>query len=89
MPRRFRTADITVRVPFGSTDPVRIALLHAAGVPLNSSGDAAWGFLHERRPCKFGDDSIWRWFDTGSASPLPAMQQADGAPAAAQQQAWR
>jgi hypothetical protein len=82
MPRRFRTADITVRIPFGSTDPVRIALLHAAGIPLDSRGEAAWGFLHERRPRKFGDDSIWRWVDTDRAAPLPAMPQADRASAA-------
>lgn len=73
MSRHFWTANITVRLPFGASEPARTALLQAAGVPLDSSGEAAWGFLHERGPCKFGADSICRWFDTGSAASLPVM----------------
>lgn len=62
--RRFRLADITVRIAFWTTEAERIALLQAAGIPLHASGEAVRGFLFERTPGKFGGDSIYRWFDT-------------------------
>lgn len=72
MARSYRKADITVRIPFGATEPGRIALLKAAGIPMDAHGDVAWGFLHERVPVRFGVDTICRWFDTGNGE-LPAL----------------
>jgi len=80
MPRHYRLADITVRIPFGTTEPGRIALLQAAGIPVNLSGEIARGFLHERQPWKHGSDSICRWFDSDDVASahgiagMPAMR---------------
>ncbi|MBN8758748.1 MULTISPECIES: hypothetical protein [Variovorax] len=68
MPSHYRLADITVRIPFGATEPERTALLQAAGVPVDASGGPARGFMHERRPLRLGGDSICRWFDAGNAA---------------------
>lgn len=79
MPSHYRLADITVRIPSGTTEPGRIALLQEAGIPVNLSGEVARGFLYERQPRKLGADSICRWFDTGEVAPahgipgMPAM----------------
>lgn len=67
MARHFRLPDITVRIPFGTTESERVALLCAAGVPLDAQGDAACGFLHERTPLRFGGDTICRWLCAGDA----------------------
>ncbi|MET3493358.1 hypothetical protein [Variovorax boronicumulans] len=72
MQPHYWTPDITVRIPFGSTELRRTAMLLAAGVPLDSSGEPARGFLHERKPVRIGGDSIFRWFDTGSAGLAPS-----------------
>lgn len=74
MARSYRMADITVRIPFEAAESGRIALLRAAGVPIDASGELAWGFLHERRPGRLGGDSICRWFDTGSTGPMPVVE---------------
>ncbi|WP_295985382.1 hypothetical protein [uncultured Variovorax sp.] len=76
MPSHYRLADITVRIPFGTTEPGRIALLQAAGIPVSLSGEVARGFLYERQPRRLGADSICRWFDTGDVAPaqdIPGM----------------
>lgn len=73
MPRHYRLADITVRIPFGTREQGRIALLEAAGVPVDAGGELARGFLHERAPLRFGADSICRWFDTDGTELMPAM----------------
>lgn len=68
--RRVRLADITVRIASGTTEAERIALLQAAGIPLDASGEALRGYLFERTPGKFGGDSIYRWFDTAHAASI-------------------
>ncbi|BEP55531.1 hypothetical protein GmRootV118_27750 [Variovorax sp. V118] len=69
MARSYRMPDIAVRIPFGTTEPGRIALLRSAGIPLDARGHLLRGFLHERGPARFGADSTCRWFDTaGTAS---------------------
>lgn len=73
MPRHYRLADITVRVPFGTKEQGRIALLQAAGIPVDADGELARGFLHEREPFRLGADSICRWFDTDGTDLVPAM----------------
>ena len=73
MPRHYRLADITVRIPFGTRDQGRIALLQAAGIPVDAGGELARGFLHERAPLRFGADSICRWFDTDGTELMPVM----------------
>ncbi|MET3494440.1 hypothetical protein ABIC90_001476 [Variovorax boronicumulans] len=75
------TPSITVRVPFGSTQVRRNALLTAAGVPLDDDGEATRGFLHERGPSRFGGDSICRWFSTDGAESAPATTAARHVPA--------
>ncbi|WP_137860586.1 hypothetical protein [Variovorax sp. 3P27G3] len=79
MARHFRTPDITVRIPFGTTEPERIALLRAAGVPLDARGDIARGFMHERRPYRFGADTICHWIGTGDATPGATPEPRQGA----------
>jgi hypothetical protein len=73
MPRHYRLADITVRIPFGTREQGRIALLQAAGIPVDAGGELARGFLHERAPLRFGADSICRWFDTDGTELIPVM----------------
>jgi len=82
MPRHYRLADITVRIPFGTREQGRIALLQAAGIPVDAGGELARGFLHERAPLRFGADSICRWFDTDGTDLMPAMAAADHSSAA-------
>ncbi|QOF76134.1 hypothetical protein [Variovorax sp. 38R] len=81
MARRYRMPDITVRIPFETTEPGRVALLRSAGIPLDAQGALVWGFLHERRPGRFGAGSICRWFATASTDPLPVMTGAGLSPA--------
>ena len=73
MPRHYRLADITVRIPFGTREQGRVALLQAAGIPVDAGGELARGFLHERAPLRFGADSICRWFDTDGTDLIPVM----------------
>jgi hypothetical protein len=73
MPRHYRLADITVRIPFGTREQERIALLQAAGIPVDAGGELARGFMHEREPFRFGADSICRWFETDGTDLMPAM----------------
>ncbi|MBS79736.1 MULTISPECIES: hypothetical protein [unclassified Variovorax] len=80
MVRSFRTPDITIRVPFGTTEPERIALLQAAGIPLDAGGELAGGFLYERRPGRFGDGSIFRWLDASGDAAGPVAAASGHAP---------
>ncbi|MFS2164163.1 MULTISPECIES: hypothetical protein [unclassified Variovorax] len=36
MARRYPITDITIRIPFGTTEPGRTALLQATGIPLEA-----------------------------------------------------
>lgn len=85
MARHFRIPDITVRIPFGTTESERTALLRAAGVPLDAHGDIAGGFLHERGPLRFGGDTICRWLCTGDASPTRPLADEEPGPMSAPQ----